>query len=45
MEHYPLPKVQDLFSTLAGGTLFTMLDMSQAYASNSEYPQRPVCLQ
>ena len=31
MEHYPLPKVKNLFSTLAGGTLFTKLDMSQAY--------------
>ena len=30
MEHYPLPKVKDLFSTLVGGTLFTKLDMSQA---------------
>ena len=31
MEHYPLPKVDDLFATLAGGVLFTKLDMSQAY--------------
>ena len=31
MEHYPLPKVDDLFTTLAGGVLFTKLDMSQAY--------------
>ena len=31
MEHYPQSKVEDLFSTLAGGTLFTKLDMSQAY--------------
>ena len=31
LEHYPLPKVEDLFSTLAVGTLFTKLDISQAY--------------
>ena len=31
VEHYPLPKVDDLFATLAGGVLFTKLDMSQAY--------------
>ena len=31
LEHYPLPKVDDLFATLAGGVLFTKLDMSQAY--------------
>ena len=31
LEHYPLPKVDDLFTMLAGGTLFTKLDMSQAY--------------
>ena len=31
LEHYPLPKVDDLFTTLAGGVLFIKLDMSQAY--------------
>ena len=31
LEHYPLPKVDDLFATLVGGVLFTKLDMSQAY--------------
>ena len=30
-EGYPLPTVQDLFSTLAGGTVFTKLDLKQAY--------------
>ena len=31
LEHYPLPKVDDLFATLAGGIFFTKLDMSQVY--------------
>ena len=31
LEHYPLPKVDDLFTALTGGTMFTKLDMSQAY--------------
>ena len=31
MEYYPFPKVENLFPTLAGGVLFTKLDMSQPY--------------
>ena len=31
LEQYPIPKVADMFSTLAGGITFTKLDMSQAY--------------
>ena len=30
-ECYPMPNPQDLFSTLAGGRVFTRLDMKQAY--------------
>lgn len=30
-EVYPLPTSQDIFSTLAGGTVFTKLDLSNAY--------------
>ncbi|KAF4090749.1 hypothetical protein AMELA_G00055870, partial [Ameiurus melas] len=31
LEEYPLPRVDDLFATLAGGKLFSKLDMSHAY--------------
>ena len=31
MDQYPIPKIDDLLSTLAGGVTFTHLDMSQAY--------------
>ena len=30
-EHYPLPKVEDLFASLAGGKVFSKLDLSHAY--------------
>ena len=31
VDPYPLPTAQDLFATLAGGKVFTKLDMRQAY--------------
>lgn len=31
LEEYPLPRIDDLLATLAGGKLFTKLDMSQVY--------------
>ena len=31
VDKYPIPKIEDLFSSLAGGKLFSTLDMSQAY--------------
>ena len=31
LDRYPIPKVYDLFSSLAGGRYFTKLDLSQAY--------------
>ena len=31
LDRYPIPSVEDLFAKLAGGQMFTKLDMSQAY--------------
>ena len=31
LDKYPIPKVEDLFATLAGGRLFSKVDLSQAY--------------
>ena len=31
VDTYPIPRIQDLYAKLAGGTKFTKLDMSQAY--------------
>ena len=31
LERYPIPKIEDLFTKLSGGTSFTKLDLSQAY--------------
>ena len=31
LDKYPIPKVEDLFSTLAGGKIFCKIDLSQAY--------------
>ena len=31
LERYPIPKIEDLFSSLVGGKYFTKLDLSQAY--------------
>ena len=30
-DSYPLPRIGDLYATLAGGQLYSKLDMSQAY--------------
>ena len=31
LDKYPIPKVEDLFSTLADGKIFSKIDLSQAY--------------
>ena len=31
VDHYPMPTVEDMFATLAGGSVFSKIDLSQAY--------------
>jgi len=31
VDHYPLPNTEDLFATLAGGQVFSKIDLSRAY--------------
>ena len=31
LDHYPIPKIEDMFDKLSGGQHFTKLDMSHAY--------------
>ena len=39
VDQYPLPKVEDLLATLAGGRKFTKLDLSQAYLQLELHPE------
>ena len=43
-ERYPMPTPQDLFTTLAGGKVFTRLDMKQAYQQMRVSPDAQACL-
>ena len=31
VDHYPIPKIEDLFAKLSGGVMFSKIDLSQAY--------------
>ena len=45
VDQYPLPKVEDLLATLAGGRKFTKLDLSQAYLQLELHPEaRQYCI-
>ena len=37
-ENYPIPKIEDIYSTLSGGSVFSKLDCSNAYL---QYPLHP----
>lgn len=39
VDHYPIPRIEDLFASLAGGKLFSKLDLPSAYL------QMPVALE
>ena len=39
VDQYPLPKVDDLLATLAGGKRFTKLDLKQAYLQLELHPE------
>ena len=45
VDQYPLPKPEELFATLAGGKLFTKLDLTNAYQQLplEEEAQNVVC--
>lgn len=42
-ESYPLPKIEDIFARLAGGKLFTKIDLSQAYQQLLLHPDSREC--
>lgn len=31
LDHYPIPRIEDLFASLSGGKEFSKLDLSHAY--------------
>lgn len=37
VDHYPLPRVEEILETLRSGKLFTKLDLSEAYINSCCY--------